>query len=1136
MKKANPTKKRAPDVKKANRGCIVGIGASAGGLEALIALFKSFPKKTDLAFVLIQHLEPRHKSALVEILSRETVLEVREAKNNMAIRPACVHVIPPNSLMTVVRGRLRIKARVRRADGSYLPVDHFMASLAADRGKRAIGVILSGTGSDGTAGAQAVKARGGIVFAQDKKTARYYGMPGSAAASGAVDFVLAPLEIAKKLIYMSAHGFRVPARRPTRSLAEETGLPMILAVLLERTGVNFIQYKKATVSRRIGKRMAYLGLKTYSDYYAFLKWNPAEAEALLKDILIPVTAFFRDRDVFTALRKKVFPSLAGRRTAKTPVRVWVPACSTGEEVYSIAIALYEFMEERKAKPHILIFGTDVNDELIERARSGVFPKAVAAQVSAERRRRFFVKTQTGYKIDKPIRDLCVFAKHDVTVDPPLSNMDLASCRNLLIYLDNPMQERALSLLHYALKPAGFLVLGTSETPGAAPGLFTPLDKKSKIYARNNAARAYRRFGVQEPGASLKTSVAGERRAIGKAPGSLRAPRPPVASRLRRAGAESRRKTASGPRDPASGSTIKDVAGLKKEFQRTVERLNAVSEEKDIFNEELQSANEEIQSSNEELRSLNEELETSKEELQATNEELQTLNEELQNKNVELLNLNGDLNNVFASTNTPMIIVGNDLRIKRFTPTARKVMNLIPTDVDRPIGDIKLKIDIPGLEKMIRGATKGVIPPETEVRDKDGRWYSLRIRPYLTMENTTEGAVIALFDIDAIKKNRDEARRSLEYTRAIFETIREPLLVLDEDVRVISANRSFFAMFKLRAADVEKKSLFTIGGGEWDNRRLRKLIEDILPRKTHFDHFELAVDFPGTGPKTLMLNARQVKLHGRDKRMILLAMEDFTKRKKAAELLRRDSRMLEKMVQDRSRELLDLRIRLERSKHLSDIGTLAATVAHELRNVLSAVSVSVFGIRRKVKEPLIEGSLAGIEKKLFEGEQIINNVLSYSKIQISRFQPVRINDVLESVIGEARDRAVEFGISVQAGLAPTEGLMVEADPVQLKEVFSNILTNAFDAVSGNGGLVAIESTSSDVVFSVTIRDNGEGVPPADLPRVLDPFFTTKAKGTGLGLAVCSQILMLHDGSITLESEKGEGTTVRVTLPRHRIAHA
>jgi two-component system, chemotaxis family, CheB/CheR fusion protein len=589
---------------------------------------------------------------------------------------------------------------------------------------------------------------------------------------------------------------------------------------------------------------------------------------------------------------------------------------------------------------------------------------------------------------------------------------------------------------------------------------------------------------------------------------------------------------SGPVKADSVNKEQDVSKLKKEFARTVERLNAISEEKDTFNEELKAANEEIQSSNEELQSMNEELETSKEELQSTNEELLTLNEELQNKNSELTQLNSDLSNVFASTNIPMIIVGSDLRIKRFTPTARKVMNLIPGDINRPIGDIKLNIEIADLEEMISGVIEDMVPKESEVKDKEGRWYSVRIRPYRTVDNKIDGAVIALNDIDSLKRSLELSKDAVDYAQAIIGTMREPLIVLDKDARVLSANKSFYNKFMVQESEVENKLLYELCGRQWDNPKLRKLLTEILPGKSHFNDFEMSFDFPGIGQKTMLLNGRQIKARGNNKSMILIVIEEITKRKKAEDILKRDSATLEKIVKERSRELIALQIKLERSKHLSGIGILAATIAHELRDTLAAINTAAYSIRKKINDPRIEGSLSNINKKIMEGDRIINNVLSYSRIQNSHFEKVNINDILVLCIAEIKERALARGISIIESMAPAEKILVEADPVQIREVFINILNNALDAVRSNSGVIEVESKIDDSKVSVSIKDNGEGISREDLKKVLEPFFTTKAKGTGLGLAVCNQIIMLHDGSIAIESDKGKGTTVRLTLPARR----
>ncbi len=1122
------SKKRKTNLVSNDPGHIVCVGASAGGLEALTTLLKFLPQNINMAFVLIQHLEPHHKSALAEILSREAFLNICEAKNNTKIEPGYVYVISPNTFMTISSGRLKITSRIKRVDGRYLPIDLFMTSLAEDQGKKAVGVILSGTGSDGTLGVKAIKAKGGIIFVQDEKTARYYGMPGSAIASGTVDFVLAPRGIAIKLVQIGVHGFRKPLKRADRLLASENELTMILVLLQDLTGVDFIHYKRTTISRRVDRRMSFRNIKKYSEYYDYMKKNPTEAKILLKDILISVTVFFRDSEVFTALKKIVFPFIANNRSGKDPIRVWVPACSTGEEVYSIAIALYEFLEEKEVRPNIQIFGTDLSEAHIEKARAGSYARAISAHVSAERLRRFFVKTESGYKIVKHIRDLCIFAKHDIITASPLPNMDIASCRNLLIYFDTILQNKALLMLHYALKPKGFLVLGTSESVTAVPGLFTAVNKRIRIYSKNIVTRKL----ISVDGTPIITfkktlAVGRAEKSVGPSPET---DKPLIWAHPKKVGVQKRYMTKTEAVDKIlTGSNGKDIAKIRKEFARTVVRLNAISEEKDTFNEELKAASEEIQSSNEELQSLNEELETSREELQSTNEELLTVNDELQNKNTELTHLNSDLSNVFSSTNIPIIIVGNDLCIKRFTPTARKVMNLIPTDVDRPIGDIKLNIDIANLEEMILSVIEDMVPKELEVKDKEGRWYSMFIRPYRTIDNKIDGAVIAMIDIDVIKRSKEEMQGALDYTQAIIETMREPLVVLDEEMRILSANKSFYDTFRVRVSDVANKRLYELGGHQWNNPKLRKLIEKVLPKNTFFNDFEVSFNFPDIGQKTMILNGRQIKMHGKEKPMVLLVIEDITKRKKAEDILKRDNVTLDKMINKRSKELMCLQVKLVKSRQLSAIGTLAATVAHELRNPLTDIALLAYHIKKITKDPLVKKNVTSINARISESDQIINNILMYSKTTITHYEFVKINDLLKRSIADATQNFPIGKISINEKIDRTKALSIEVDPVRIREVFRNILHNAIDAVHTDTGIIEIESRVNNSMVSILIKDNGIGIARKDLKNVTRPFFTTKVKGTGLGLAVCKQVATLHGGSIIIKSAKRKGTTVAVTLP-------
>ncbi len=1098
---------------------IVAVGASAGGLDALTRFLRGLPKKTGMAFVLIQHLEPEHKSLLTEILSRETNLNIRQAENNLKVEPAHIYVIPPNASMSISRGRLRITARTKQIDGKYLPIDLFMISLAGDQRRNAVGVILSGTGSDGTLGAKAIKEAGGAVFAQDEKSSKFFGMPGSVIESGLADFVLEPGEIARELQRLGAPGRKKPrAPAARRHGGKEGSLEDILVSLRDATGVDFIHYKQTTVGRRISRRMGFHNIRSYAEYGAFLRKHPEENALLYKDILIPVTTFFRDPGIFAALKKKVFPRLLKNRPPNMPVRLWVPACSTGQEAYSLAIALYEYLEESRNKTRIQVFGTDLSEANIIRAHAGVYSASVSASVPPDKLRRYFVKTENEFKIAKHIRDLCIFARQDLTMDPPLSNMDLASCRNMLIYMDAELQHKALAMLHYSLKPKGFLLLGSAESVSAVPGLFEVVDKQHKLYLKNVMAR-HSALDI-----SMKTSeytpYPRRSRAAQASPAPARKQEPPPAS-------------APAKKSFSAAAKINDMkmspAGLRREIERTRARLAASLREKDAFHEELSAANEEGQSANEELQSMNEELETSKEELQSTNEELQTLNEELQTKNSELTYLNNDLSNFFSSTGIPMIVVGNDLRIKRFTPTARKVMNLIPTDVERPISDIKLNIDLRNLEGMILDVIENMAQREIESKDMEGRWYSVRIRPYRTLDNKIDGAVITMFDIDTIKRSQDDLRAAGDYSESIIGTMTEPFLVLDKDLRVMSANKAFYAEFDAKPAETVGRRVYELGGHQWNISKLRLALEDVLPRNNHFDNFEVPIKFKKAGNRIMLLNGRQIKQAGKGRQLILLSMRDITERKHAGELQLRDKETLERLVRERTAETVDVRLQLEQSKRLSDIGTLAATVAHELRNPLAAITVALSNIKRKDKNPLIEGNLANIEKKVTESARIITNLLFYSKLTTPHREEVGLYGILEECT-DIIQAQTQKKVRLERKYARIKKTLLQADPLQLREVFYNVLGNAYDAIAASGGRVRISAAVGENFVKVVIKDNGHGMQAEDVEKAFNPFFTTKAKGTGLGLTVCRHILELHGGRIALESAPGKGAVVTISLPK------
>ncbi len=960
---------------------IVGIGASAGGLEAFTQLLVALPLDTGLAFVLVQHLAPQHESMLTVLLSHATPLPIHEARDGMRIEASHIYVIPPNTNLAVLHGRLSLMPRTE-ARGQHLPVDFFLRSLAADQKSRAIGVILSGTASDGTEGLRAIKAEGGLTFAQDEKSAKYNGMPHSAIAAGVVDFVLPPEGIARELARIGRHpcvALSVAAKPEDVWPASDEDLSKVFILLRSATAVDFSFYKPTTLKRRIARRMMLQKVESLANYVRFLKQTPGEVAALYQDLLINVTSFFREPEVFEALKKRAFPGFLKDRPARTPIRVWVPGCSTGEEAYSMAIALLEFLGARGASMPVQVFATDISDVAIDKARAGIYPAGIAADVSAARLRRFFVKHEGGFQISKAVRNVCVFARQDVTKDPPFSKLDLISCRNLLIYLGPVLQKRVIPTFHYALRPGGLLLLGRSETIGGFADLFALADRRHKLYARKPAAHRIE-FDLPHHGHAQEKPEPGQSAALASAAGFdyqkeadrillgkytppavlvnehldilqfrghtgpylepasgaaslnlLKMAREGLLLELRGAINEARRRNASArrtglqvksnggllevdievvplpprpssraecflvlfeetlpavrparagarttsaePAKPPLVAPAKLVGQLRQELTATKEFLQSLIAEHERTNEELQSANEEILSSNEELQSTNEELETAKEELQSANEELTTVNDELHTRNTELGQVNSDLVNLLNSVQIPIVMLDGDLRIRRFTPLAERLLNLIPTDVGRPLSDLRPNLIVPEFQRLITEVMDSLTPKEVEVQDREERWYSLRVRPYRTLESKIDGVILALVDIDTGRRALGQAREAREFAEAVVETVREPLLVLDGELRVRKANRAYYELFQAHPEETENRFVYDLGKAKWNIARLRELLEDILPKNSRFENFELDAEFPGVGRKQLLLNARRVEGDEPNRQWILLAMEE-----------------------------------------------------------------------------------------------------------------------------------------------------------------------------------------------------------------------------------------------------------------------
>ncbi|MGC1987251.1 MAG: chemotaxis protein CheB [Candidatus Acidiferrales bacterium] len=844
---------------------VVGIGASAGGLEAFTELLRDLPEKTGMAFVLVQHLDPTHDSVLQEILARATRIPVREVKDNEVILRDHVYVIPANANMIIEDGALHLVPR-ESARSRNMPIDHFFRSLADSRGEQAIAVVLSGTASDGTLGCSAVKTAGGITFAQDEKSAKYGGMPHSAIYSGCIDFVLPPKSIAQELVRIGSHPYVARAATDSESAsglaAGHEHLHTLLAMLRQATGVDFAEYKQTTLQRRIKRRMVLHRLENVKDYIAYIKEHSDELDELYRDVLINVTGFFRDPEAFESLRNIIFPAiLQDRHAEQGPLRFWVPGCSTGEEAYSIAIVLTEYLWSHARNSHasgaVQIFATDISDTALDRARVGLYTEAAVSEISPERLQRFFLKQSNGFQVNKSVREMCVFAKQNVAKDPPFSNLDLVSCRNLLIYLGPVLQRRVVPALHYALRPGGYLLLGGSESLGAFADQFAVVDKKSKIYRKKpTAARLatfftpqlyeFRRVGgtqVSKPaqsGVSIEKEVdrllvnrfvpasvvVNDALEIVQFRGKTGAYLEPAAgqptfslSKMAREGLlidlrealiqakkerqpvrkqgvriksdgdtreidlevipvrgqsptetfyivvfqEAMNDGAARPKRGAKKPIVKpnssasELDRAEREIAHLREQLQALIEDHETALEEYKSSNEEVLSANEELQSTNEELETAKEELQSTNEELTTLNEELQNRNAELSMSNNDMINLLSNVSLPIVMVGDDLRIRRFTPLAESLLNFCAADIGRRLAEIRPNLVGVDLDGIVRNTIESGVAHEQEVQGQHDR-YLMRVRPYKTWNNKIDGAVITFLDIDAIRLTLEESRR------------------------------------------------------------------------------------------------------------------------------------------------------------------------------------------------------------------------------------------------------------------------------------------------------------------------------------------------------------------------------------------
>jgi two-component system CheB/CheR fusion protein len=1190
---------------------IIGVGASAGGLEAFTELLTALPVDIGMAFVLVQHLEAKHESMLANLLSKATRMPVTEVRQGTRVEPNQVYVIPANADLSIANGVLRILRRKPSA-GRYLPIDHFFHTLAEAQGPRAIGVILSGTASDGTLGLKAIKNAGGITFAQEPNTAKFDGMPKSAILAGCVDFVLSPERIAKDLsqITFRPHAglSKLEKADPVVPALDEEWV-RIFKLLQDASGVDFTFYKKPTISRRITRRMAVKKVDGLSEYRKYLQSNGEERQALYKDLLIHVTSFFRDAEVFRALQKKVLPQILAGKQAGDPIRLWVPGCSTGEEAYSVAICLLETLGDQAASTPIQIFASDISEQVVERARSGVYPIDALKKVSKERLRRFFNRVNGNCQIKPGVRDLCIFARHDLAKDPPFSRMDLISCRNVLIYLEPVLQKRILAAFGYALRNGGFLLLGKSETIGGFPD-FKIADGKNKFFAKAVATGAHdagpltfekvthpgKRYVEEVPGFDLEKEadrvIWEQSRYAGlvvnsglqilhfrgdtspylrPVPGKasfqlLKMLREELVFELRGAINQARKTKASVKREavrvkrngdfhtvnmevrplpagtegagyflilfeevspgdqakPAVGAQRKqgqdqELVEVRNELSRTRDYLQAVIQEQETTNEGLKAANEEAQSSMEELHSTNEELETAKEELQSTNEELVTLNEQLQKRNTELAYLSDELSNVLTGVDIPILILGGDRRIRRFTPQAEKLLHLLPGDVGRPIGHIRIGINLRGLDESISQVIKGMRDVWREVQAEDGRWYSVRILPFLTAERKTDGVLIVFVDVNDLKQSHERSQREQELISAILDAAKDLLvIVLDRQGCVLQFNRAAQELTGFSLEEVKGRRLWDLLPIAEERAQVKSGFEEVLRGGTA--HGETHWLTKRGQPRLIAWSNTPAINDGGTVDYVIRTGVDVTEREKAQSLARDSSAEVRTLSKKGEVTLLQYQNELQaltaRLLGLQEGGNkdLARELHDDLSQKLAALGMEVSALPRPS---------SGSPEKLIDRVRAVSariNALAEDVHAMSRrLHPAILDDLgLEAAL---REECVSF--SAHAGIpaqfesnGPT--LLPEDVSLCLYRVAQESLRNIAKHAKASNVRVFLSGRKGGITLRV--EDTGDGF---DLSEV-------KGKG-GLGLISMEERVRLVSGKFTVQSQPGKGTVVDVFVP-------
>lgn len=1185
---------------KTERVRVVGIGASAGGLDALKDFFRAMPRDTGMAFVVIQHLDPHQVSHLPSVLAKYTKMTVVHAKDRVVVEANSIYTIPPNKFLSIRNNKLQL-SETFKSNSVRLPIDFFFHSLAQEHHEKAIAVLLSGGGSDGSIGIRDIRSEGGIVMVQDPTTAQFDLMIRSALATGLVDGVLPAAQIPAAILQCVAQESHADDNLDPESIQNE--VQSILTLFDQENKGYFKSYKKTMLWRRIRRRMGLNQLSSLSEYMSLLRINPEEQSRLSKDMLIGVTTFFRDHELFGTLNERAILPLVRHKQADDPLRAWIVGCSTGEEAYSIAILLMEEMSRIKKTLSLRIIASDLDSESLKFARAAIYPDSIISHVSEERLARFFTKKDHSYQVNKEIRDCITFAPHNILVDPAFLKMDLISCRNLLIYIKPEIQEKILGQFAYSLNLGGYLFLGKADTSVDHRKSFEAVSSTARIYLRTGTAAMpgsnlplritmpLDQQGRAEKKLSFKLSelnrdvvlkhfnaavvLVDEQGVIGHFYGSTdkylqhqsgiatlnlfemverhsfrlrlaveKAFRENVTVTLAKLDFDGHgskcpvditvspcepqpagklvavifqdatlTRTSEDAEDMPDQSVSSDadrlIKRLESEIKSLKDELAATTEGFQMSHEELCAANEETQAINEELHSTNEELETSKEELQSVNEELLTVNNQLNDKLIELNQSNDDLANFLNSSEMGTIFLDSRYRIRRFTPSTTKLLNLLSIDEGRPIEHITTRFSGIDLVALAKSVLRTLEPVEQQAATVDGGWYLIRCLPYRTHGNEIDGVVLTFTDVAQLKRSEQAMREANLFTENIFNTIRESLLVLDPALKVVSANRAFYSTFGVTPDETVDSLVFELGNHQWDIPRLRELLQAVLAGKETSENFEVQHYFPDIGEKIMSLNAKRIfSAEYHNSNFILLAIEDITERRR-------------------------LEMKIRHNDHLAALGLAIAQISHEIRNPLNAMYTTtqlLDGYFRKNKDSIDQRVIEMSADQLSEIKRLkslLDDLRTVSPPSLQNLNLEETNVGLLALDVLQREK-INWGerIHVEHNFPPDlPTVMVDRD--KMKQVFLNLYKNAAQATPGEGKLT-IRAFRLGGAVVIEITDTGTGVP--DEVNLLE-YSSDLEQGMGFGLMVVQRIIAAHEGAISYTSAVGKGTTFQIKLPLH-----